>query len=233
MATQEVALRKRQQIAKANRMMFIWVAIVSVVVGFAAVAAVFLWQKRDFNARVLSEKSLTADTLTKNVEAIGELKDQVRVLNTNQALKDSMAPGEDQPIRVVLDALPADANSSALGASLQEKFLKASGLTIESLTVDPVAGVESESATNVEDAASLDQIEGVGEVRFHFVVNASSSNSKVLQELLQRLERSIRTVDITKLSLEQQGGKLVLNVEGRAFYQPAVTGELKEKAVKP
>ncbi|MEO7904664.1 MAG: hypothetical protein ABIR91_02625, partial [Candidatus Saccharimonadales bacterium] len=155
-------------------------------------------------------------TLADNVESIKALKDQVRVLNTNQALKDSMAPGEDQPIRVVLDALPSYANSSGLGASLQEKFLNAPGISVESLTVDPIVGIEAQSIENVEDAAVAAPVEGASEINFRFVVNVASSNITALQELLQRFERSIRTIDIVQLTLEQQGGRLVLKAEGRA-----------------
>ena len=56
-AKKDVAIRKRQQIAGANRTMFLWVAAISVVVGFCAVAALFLTQNMLFNEKVLSEKS--------------------------------------------------------------------------------------------------------------------------------------------------------------------------------
>jgi hypothetical protein len=234
MAAQDTAIRKRQQIANANRMMFIWVAAISAVVGIAAVLSLFLLQKAWFNEKVLAEKSKTASTLTENNKVIGDLKDQVRVLNTNQALKDSMAAGESQPTQVVLDALPADANSSALGASLQEKFLNDSALTIESLSVDPIAGVESSTDTNVQDAsASTTTDAGEHQITFRFSVSTDGNNASALKSLLQRLESSIRAIDLTSVTVETQGARLVLSVEGRAFYEPAKTVELKDKTVKP
>jgi hypothetical protein len=235
MATGDTALRKRQQIANANRMMFLWVAAVSVVVGIAAVLSLFLVQKALFNEKVLAEKDKTASTLVKNNKAIDELKNQVRVLNTNQALKDSMAPGETQPIQVVLDALPSEANSSALGASLQEKFLNDGALKLESLNVDPVVGVESQSDQNVQDASSSSTGTAVGQnqITFRFAVSSDLANANALKDLLQRMERSIRTIDITSLTVETQGTRLVLTVEGHAFYEPAKSVELKDKTVKP
>lgn len=235
MAAQETALRKRQQIANANRMMFMWVAAVSVVVGVAIVGSVFLFQKALFNEKVLAVKAKTADTLRHNNEVIDELKDEVRVLNTNQALKESMTTNQDQPIQVVLDALPADANSSALGASLQEKFLNDPELMIEELSVDPIAGVESQSLDNVEDAdsSSDEDDSAVNEITFRFSVSANIDNASALKDLLQRLERSIRAIDIVSLEIETQGNRLLLSVEGRAFYEPAKTVELKETTVKP
>lgn len=231
MAEQGVALRKRQQIAKANRTMFLWVAGISALVGIAIVASLFLLQKAWFNEKVLAEKGKTAATLTDNNKVINDLKDQIRVLNTNDALRSSMAPGETQPVQVVLDALPSDANSSALGSSLQEKFLNGSGLTIESLNVDPVQGVESQDSANVQDA-SQKASSGSNEIAFRFAVSTGVNNASAFKELLQKLERSIRAIDITTLSVETQGARLILTVDGRAFYEPAKTVELKDKTVK-
>jgi hypothetical protein len=238
MAVQDIAIRKRQQIANANRMMFIWVAAVSAVVGIAIVASLFLLQKAWFNEKVLAEKSNTASILTQNNKVINNLKDEVRVLNTNDALKSVMAPGEDQPIQVVLDALPAEANSSALGSSLQEKFLNENGLTIESLNVDPVAGVESQTNANVQDASqssasASNATSSDHQISFRFSVSTDANNPTALKNLLQKLERSIRAIDIQSLTIETQGTRLVLTVDGRAFYEPAKTVELKDKTVKP
>jgi hypothetical protein len=233
MAAKETALRKRQQIARANRMMFIWVAGVSVIVGVAAVVSLFLIQKALFNEKVLAEKSNTASTLEHNNNVIEDLKNEIRVLNTNEALRSSMASGEDQPIQAVLDALPSDANSSALGSSLQEKFLNDPALTIESLNVDPVAGVEALGESNVQDFSVSSSGEGEGQINFRFSVSTGTNDATALKNLLQRLERSIRAINITMLNIETQGNRLILSVEGHAYYEPARTVELKDKTVTP
>jgi hypothetical protein len=233
MAAQETAIRKRQQIANANRMMFLWVAAASVIVGIAAVVSLFLVQKLFFNEKVLAEKAKTASVLSQNNKVVDELKNQVRVLNTNQALKEAMVPGENEPIQVVLDALPDKANSSALGASLQEKFLNDPALKLESLNVDPVQGVESQTDENVQDASVTGAATGENQITFRFSVSTDVNNANVLKDLLQKLERSIRTVDITGLTIETQGTRLVLTVNGHAFYEPAKSVELKDKTVKP
>lgn len=233
MASQQetTVVRKRQQIATANRTMFIWVAIASVIVGAAVVAAIFLAQKGWFNERVLAEKAKTDATLTKNLKVIDGLKDQVRVMNTNQALRDSMAPGETQPIQVVLDALPSEANSSAFGASLQSKFLTDPALQVEALNVESVAGVESSVPSSMQDASSSKT--SSYKVHFSFTVTADAGNVNALKDLLQRLERSIRAIDVAKLTIEGQGNRISMTVDGNAFYEPAKTVELKDKTIKP
>jgi len=232
MAAKETALRKRQQISQANRMMFMWVAGVSVIVGVAIVVSIFLVQKAWFNEKVLLEKTNTAGSLEHNNSVINELKDEIRVLNTNEALRSSMAPGDDQPIQVVLEALPAVANSSALGASLQERFLNDPAITIETLSVDPVVGVESLGDTNVEDFSSLES-DGTNQINFRFSVSTAVGNASALKSLLQRLERSIRAINVTMLNIETQGSRLILSVEGHAFYEPARSVELRDKTVTP
>lgn len=232
MATEGVALRKRQQITKANRTMFVWIAGVSVVVGFAIVASIFLVQKALFNEKVLAEKSKTASILVENNKIVDELQNQIRILNTNDNLKRNMVPGEAQPVQVVLDALPSEANSSAFGASLQRKFLEADGIQLDSLNVDPVDSIE---VTDVSDSQSTDSTDGSSENRitFSFGVSTNSGNANGLKDLLLRLERSIRPINLTSVIIEAQGDSLLLKADGYTYYEPARTVELKDKTVKP
>ncbi len=232
MAVEGTALRKRQQIANANRMMFLWVAGVSAVVGVAVVASVFLVQKAMFNEKVLSEKSKTATTLVNNNKAVSELQNQIRVLNTNEDLKKVMVPGEAQPIQVVLDALPADANSSAFGASLQKNFLTADGIQLDSLTVNPVYGIEVQDGTGSQPATS-DEAELGNMITFSFAVRASASNADGLKDLLLKMERSIRPIVLTNVTVEAQVDQLILRADGHTYYEPAKSIDLKDKVIKP
>lgn len=230
MAVKEAALRKRQQIASANRMMFLWVAGASVVIGFAIVGGYFLIQKLTFNQKVLNEKNHTISVLKKNNAAVEELRNNIRLLNTNQSLNDAKAPGEDKALQVVLDALPADANSLALGSSLQNKLISGiNGLTLDSLKMDPVAGVEGASDSSVQDASSSSS--SSNQVTFNLVVSSADSNA--LKQVLQRFESSIRAIDIDNLTLESSGGRLTLTVAAHAYYEPAVNVQLKNKVIKP
>ncbi len=231
MQAKDAAIRKRTQIAKANRTMFLWVAAISALVGFALVGSLFLIQKAVFNEKILSEKDKTVSILKSNNANISELEAQVRILDNNQALIDSKAKPDDQAIQVILDALPSDANSLALGASLQNKLLaNIEGLSIDSLQVDPVIGVESLSTDLTVQDASTASASGNTQIAFRFAVSGSEV---ALKEALSRLERSIRAIDIISLRIENQGNKRVLSVQARAFYEPTRVVELKDKTVKP
>lgn len=231
MANKEVALRKRQQIAKANRMMFLWVAGVSVVVGFAVVGSIFLAQKLAFNQKVLNEKNNTISILTKNNAVVDDLKESIRLLDTNEGLNSVKAKPDDKALQAILDALPADANSLALASSIQEKLAAGiDGLTLESINVDTIAGNLAADDPNVQVATPVANDAQANQITFKLAV---SGDANALKQLLNRFEHSIRAIEITNLTLEQASGKLTMTIDGHAFYEPARVVELKDKVVKP
>ncbi len=225
MATNEVALRKRTQIAKANRTMFIWIAVASALIGTAAVVSIFFFQQLVYNEKVLAEKLNTVSTLDANLAIVEDLQNEIKALSANSALASAKASESEQPLQVILDALPSEANSLALGASLQQRLLTGieGNYTLENLQVDQVSGVEV-----LGDSAS--DSDAVGEITFSFGV---SGDQAALRQVLENLERSIRTIEVTSLTVEMSGNVINMRVEGRAFYEPAKTIELETIEVKP
>ncbi len=230
MKPNDVAIRKRTQIAKANRTMFLWIAIASALVGSALVVGIFLAQKAIFNEKVLSEKQATVATLDNNNQVAPELEDQIRVLDTNQALSSAKANDSDQAIQVILDALPAEGNFLAVGASLQNKLIASiPGLkSVESIQVDPIVGLETLSTdTTTVDASATG---GANEITFRLSVKG---NQEAIKQILQNFERSIRLIDIISMQIETQQDGQVLTIQARTYYEPAKTIELQNKVVNP
>lgn len=209
-------LRKRQQISKANRMMFIWVAAGSGVVGVALVVSIFLIQQLVFNEKVLLKKNETISALEKSQKAVPELRKDIAVRNTDQGLLDSRVKDSDKPLQVIIDALPDSANTAALGASLQTKLIPGTNIQLESLQVDPVA-------TDAEN----------GTMSFTFSVSTPQASIGELRNLQQRLERSIRAISISSVLVETSATKATMSVTGEAYYEPARTIELGTETVKP
>lgn len=230
MQPNSAALRKRTQIAKANRTMFLWIAASAALIGCALVVSFFLAQKLFYNEKVLAEKEKTISILKSNNAVVDELETQVRALDASEVLASVKAKPSDQAIQVILDALPSEANSLALGASLQSKLLAGiPDLRIESLQVDPVVGIESLSQdTTSEDASAA--VDSSNQITFQFSV---SGTQDALKQVLTNLERSIRAIDIMSLRIESQGTTQLMTVQARAFYEPAKTIQLQDKVVKP
>lgn len=225
----DASIRKRVQIAKTNKMMFLWIAIASAIVGMAVVVSIFLAQRLVYNEKVLAKKQETITTLEANLDAVDTLKEEILKLDANSALLATRAGGEDQAIQVILDALPSEANSLALGASLQKNLLNGiDGLTLESLSVTPVQGVEVVDDGSVVDESSTTG-DGSNSISFSFTVTGDQNATK---QALLKLEKSIRTIEIVSLRIDGgSDGTTEMTVDGRAFYEPEKTLELTEEPV--
>lgn len=223
-----VALRKRAQIAKANKAMFLWVALASVVVSVAAVLVIVMTQKLFHNQRAIGELNSTVATLRENNENVPELENQVRMLGSDPALLRLRTNDTDNALRVILDALPAEPNPSALGASLQSRLF--GNITVESVQITPVFA--DEVAADAEEEGDTEETAGSGAnaISFQFTVRGNSAS---LKELLDRLERSIRTIQVSNLRLEGSGNDQTLSVNGEAYFMPAKRLELKNMDIKP
>lgn len=212
------AIRKRQEIAKASRMMFGWVAGASAVVGIAAVLSITLFQKLTFNQDIIAKQNKTISILESNQSAATELLDNARALDTNESLRDSRAnPDDDTALQVILEALPSTANNAALGSSLQDRLLKLNGVSIESLIV----GGTAESTTFSSN--------GSIPLQFSFVAKATDPNK--LFDLLRQLEKSIRPIKILTLSFETGQLDTTLTVSAESYYQPPVSLDLGEETL--
>ncbi|NCO10791.1 hypothetical protein GW930_02720 [Candidatus Saccharibacteria bacterium] len=228
MPSTDAAIRKRAQIAKTNRVMFLWIAVSSAVIGVCIVVSIFLAQRLFYNEAVLAKKQETVTTLIKNLAAVDGLKQEIRKLDANAALLAARAKDDDRAVRVVLDALPSEANSLALGASLQNRLLSGvDGLTLQTLQVDPVAGVEVIDTSGMTSGAVSS--DGFSQISFSFTI---SGNQASLKKALENLERSIRTIEVLSLRIDgQSNGVQEMSVQGRAFYEPARTLEFSEVKV--
>lgn len=216
----DVAIRKRQLISQSSKKMFFWVAGASVVVGFSLVIAWFLFQQITYRSKVISAKQDTERTLDSNIKDAGILAGQIRVLETDERLQALKAKPSDKALQVILDALPADNNQLALGASLQEVLIGgAENVDLESLSV----GGDNATAT----AGTVPG--GAETIPFSAVV--SSSKVEYLMGLLRRFEASIRTIDIDSIKLEQSSEGAKVFIEGHAYIMPEVTIQLTDKQV--
>lgn len=222
----DVAVRKRQQIDSSRKTMFVFVAGAAFLAGIALVISIFLIQQIVFHSKVIIEKQSTIFRLDKNLESVGELKKNVRVLETNSALNSVKANSENSALQTVLDALPDNPNADAFGASIKNKFVDTvEGLTLDNLSVtSPNSRGEESEDNNSESADSPNTL--------HFSLEVSGSADK-LRELLTKFERSIRVIELKSFEIHTSEDKLSLTIQGVAYYEPAQKIHLEKKVVKP
>jgi len=208
-----VAVKKRAQIANATRTMFIWIIVASIVLGFGVVGSVFLVQRLVYNQKVLNAQGVALSNIDYDSKNVSDLEGNLRALDADENLSLVKASPDDQPVQAILDALPSDPNSLALGASLQQKLLAAvPGLNVQSLQVD-------------QDAETL----GDGTLPFTLTVDGSQDS---IMNVLTNFERSIRTINVTSLDIIG-GDSQTMTLSGQAYYQPSLTFELKKETIKP
>jgi hypothetical protein len=223
MVAKQTAVGKRQKIAQSNKAIFIWISGMSALVGVCAVLSWFLIQQLEFHTRVANKTGATASTIRENIKTVEKLRDNIRLLEVNSNLNSAKSDPDSRALQVILDALPADSNDLALGASLQQKLITpVNGVTIETLSVgNQVAGTSTSesSVTGVQKAP--------------FVLTLTSTDVNALKEVLANFERSIRTIDIDNFTLEKSETKYKLTLNAHAYYQPATVAALKDKVEKP
>ncbi len=217
MASSRILSPKRQAIADSNKTMFLWVAGMSAVIGICIVVSIFLSQQILFKLNVLSKMTETLGTLKDNNKVASELTSNVVVLESNTSLNALKASSEQKALQVILDALPADRNALALGASLQQNLLAGiNGLTLDTLSVD-----------SADASAGLTSSGNTIPIQFQ----VSASNGDAIKEMLLRLERSIRIVDVDSFVLERGDKTYQATVVAHAYYQPEKKVELTETTV--
>lgn len=226
-ASSPTGVRKRQQIAKANQSVFLWVAGASVIVAFAVVLGQFMVQQAIFNERVLAEKFTTNRTLQQNIDVTDTLKEEVNLLLADDSLAAARAEPTESNLQVVLDALPTRSDALNLGSSLQSVLVGDRVQSIDQLTVDTA---EIGDEVGVEDASVDQGIDGPRELTFRFTVSGNYDN---VMSVLRALERSIRPIDVTALTIQGSDDQLSATIDARTFYQDAKEVELQEITVTP
>jgi len=219
--TRLTGLKKRQQIEVAGRTMFVWVAIAAVALSFCVATGQYLFVKWDYNNKILSKKYTASQTLQNNIVNAAKLKDEVDKLAANQDLASVKINPEDSNIKPVLDALPSTFDPAALATSLQQVILSRSGVTVESISVPPDVDAPATTAQST--------LIGPQEVKFSFVVNGTYDKIKAL---VVDLERTIRPMKITAMTLNGTDLNLRATFDVVTYYQPAQSVSLGEETVK-
>lgn len=221
--TPQPGTKKRQVIATSRRVMFGWVAAMSAVVGICAVLAYFLVQQIIYKGDVAAANETTARNLSDNLKVIPQLRNDLQAMETNSALNSAKANADEKALRVILDALPADPNTLALGSSLQSRLAgDIPDLTVDSLSVLPY------DTTVVQDNS-----DGNAAQQLAFTITVKSGSADSVKQLLTKFERSIRTIDIDSVSIERSESGYTMSLQAHAYYEPAKTVELGSETILP
>lgn len=216
---------KRIAIDKANTSVVIAVGLATFIVVFSLIASKALLAQRSYQAKVIDKKETALKQLKSNVKESEKLMVAYQEFNgaTTNALGGNPKGGGDRDgenPRIVLDALPSKYDFPALATSIN-KLVTGNGFSIESIAgvddeVNQAVNENSETPIPVEMPFSIDSTIG-------------SSDGKRFMELF---ERSIRPIQVQKISIIGQPDKLKITVNGKTYYQPGKNLNIKNEAVK-
>lgn len=224
-------LKKRQQIENAGRSMFIWVAIASVAVSICIVTAQFLFQKWTYSNHVLNAKYKAADQLKKNITNAKQLQDAVNALVSNDDLASVKTNQDDSNTQSVLDALPSTFDATAWATSLQKAILSHSGVAIEGINVpsDQEQSSTTTGAANSNAASSSATDPTPKEIKFDVTVSGSYDK---IRNLMIDLERTIRPIKVTAITLDGDDAAMTATIGGVTYYQPSKSANVKQEVIK-
>ena len=244
----EVAFLKRNAINKANQTMFLVVAGAALIAGASVVGMIYLFRIYSFNIKVLTEQDKSISTITQNIENINDLKERLGSLETNESLneKNLKSNADDGGLRVVADALPDSENASGLGSALQKRIFS-DGVTLDAFNIESSDSnsLSTSSSTSVSSESS-NIPEGVKDIQFTASISASFPNEGSPEDIknkeaaaynnivntLQKMEKSIRAINVTSFKFERSINKFTLTLSAKSYYYPKYVMTLDSTKVK-
>jgi hypothetical protein cdiviTM7_02679 len=244
----EVAFLKRNAINKANQTMFLAVAGAALIAGASVVGMIYLFRIYSFNIKVLTEQDKSISTITQNIENINDLKERLGSLETNENLnKENLkSNADDGGLRVIADALPDSENASGLGSALQKKIFS-DGVTLDAFNIESSdSNSLSTSASTSVSSESSNIPEGVKDIQFTASISASFPNEGSPENIknketaaynnivntLQKMEKSIRAINVTSFKFERSINKFTLTLSAKSYYYPKYVMTLDSTKVK-
>lgn len=244
----EVAFLKRNAINKANQTMFLAVAGAALIAGASVVGMIYLFRIYSFNIKVLTEQDKSISTITQNIENINDLKERLGSLETNENLnKENLkSNADDGGLRVIADALPDSENASGLGSALQKRIFS-DGVTLDAFNIESSDSnsLSTSSSTSVSSESS-NIPEGVKDIQFTASISASFPNEGSPEDIknkeaaaynnivntLQKMEKSIRAINVTSFKFERSINKFTLTLSAKSYYYPKYVMTLDSTKVK-
>lgn len=219
---QEISL-KQLAIDKDNAAIVIAVGIASFVIIFSLVACNALIKQERYQSKVIGKKKETLKVLKTNAEEVKKLETSYQAFaSTPQNVLGGSSTGtgdrDGENPRLVLDALPSKYDFPGLTSSLNKLF--------QQYQLESITGTDDEVAQAAAQSSSQPQ---PIEMPFTVVVNGTAQNSK---EILEKMEKSIRPMQVKTLTLNGQSDQLKISVSAHTYFQPQKKFEVRSEQIK-
>jgi hypothetical protein len=215
---------KRALIDKANTTMLVVIGVTSLLVTFSLVSCKALFSLSGYQSRVIDAKEKALKQLKENSKNVKSLVTSyetfatapVNVLGGNPK---GTGPLDGDNPKIVLDALPSKYDYPGLVTGMT-KLLSQGGYK-----TDIIGGSDDEIA-QLNSAT-----DNPAPVEIPLPIGLTTTYDGA-QQLLLDLERSIRPIYVSQLSVSAAGTNLTVSVSAKTFYMPEKTLKIGKKVVK-
>lgn len=199
---------KREQLKKSGSTVFIAVAVSAVIVMFSLISIRFLWDKKNYNDRVISAKTKARNDIETNLENLEKLTEQFAQLDTSATTNSS----------TILHALPPVYDYASLTTSLN------------SLAVS--SGVKFNGSSGQDSSADAVISSPVSKpVEIPITVQVTGSY-EAIKKFVGNLERSIRPIQVTNVSFSGTNDNIQAQIQATTYYQPARSFDVTKTEVR-
>lgn len=225
---------KHLQINKANNLIFVAVALASIVTVFSLMSAKALLSQSGYQRKVLKARNDSVKQLQDNIKAANSLKQQYEIfakdnpniLGGQGGSNPGTGPKDGDNSRIVLDALPSQYDFPALMSSL-EKIM-----TNRNLKIQGLGGTDAGDTLTADSGSTIVAAPGgtTQPVQMPFSISVQTNYLSTL-DLIKDLEHSIRPIDVTTISLNGSTDTMTMSLQGATYYQPSVSLQITQKEV--
>jgi cytoskeletal protein RodZ len=219
---------KRVEIDKEQSMIMLVVGIATIItifclIGTKALLSQAAYQRRVTSVRHQTEKQITADisnanTLTKQFNDVFE-GSSTNIIGGQSSADDSAPPPNGNNSRIVLDALPTSYDYPALLTSIS-KLLNDDGIGQPSITGSDQSSTADNTPLPNPQPVNID------------VSLTGNGTYDSIKKFVTDLERSIRPINVTKLSMSGNESNMTLSINFTTYYQVAKSLDVTSKVVK-
>ncbi len=180
-----------------------------------------LWSKYLYQTKVINDQNAALVNLNRDIRVSKNLTTSfkkfisppINIIGGNSKNANSVKGGDNS--KIVLDALPSSYDFPELVSTLQNL------LTSQGVTINSISGVDQSSAT-------LNQLNGINTIPFQVSV---SGNYTSIENLINAMEKSIRPINILKISISGDQTNLNVTISGETYYQPAINFRILKETV--
>lgn len=204
---------KRIALDKANASLIAIISVAIFFVIFSVVAIKALYSQMTYQSRVIDKKETTLKLVQKNADEVEKLNTAYQEFssateNTIGGNPKGTGDRDGENSRIILDALPSKYDFPALNTSL-DKLAKNGGFQLTGITGtdDEVNQSTNQSATNPEPVEMLFTAEAI--------INPTQGTA-----FMQLFEKSIRPIQVKKLSISGRENQLKISINAKTYFQP-------------